>query len=148
MFSFLPQEKSNLVDSMHTNKTNGKADFGVAAQLVTNKSRRNTFVGTPVFPFEVLTLTPSFGWHQKSSVNLAMILKQTYGRLGSPPLNSPGENRLYLNTIRCVSYFSYPNLSHRYSKGPIRATLKTLSPSVSSRILEIDQPVRLPLDLG
>jgi len=27
-----------------------EADFGVAAQLVTNKSRRNTFVGTPVIP--------------------------------------------------------------------------------------------------
>ena len=54
------------------------ADFGVAAQLVSNKSRRNTFVGTPVYLLR-FAADISSGWRLKSSVNQGMITKPISG---------------------------------------------------------------------
>ena len=64
------------------------ADFGVAAQLSHNKSRRNTFVGSQLSQRFALPVAPSslrcadqppFGWLLKSFDKLATMLKRIYG---------------------------------------------------------------------
>jgi hypothetical protein len=45
------------------------ADFGVSGQLTSSMTKKNTFVGTPVYPI-YHCIDISIGWHPKSFDNL------------------------------------------------------------------------------